>query len=884
MSQPQLAFSSLSPAARSIWAKSGANRGHGLLAHLLDVAAVVEAILEREPKSSREWAAAQFGVGVELIVRWLAALAGLHDFGKAVPGFQLKWPEGLEANVSAGLSFTRAASSVSQHDHATAALLERALSETVELPRNWLNLMVRSTAAHHGYHLSRQAIIEAKPKGEPLQWQNARAEILAAYWQTLAPADVPRATDIALPALNWFAGLTSVADWIASNVVWFPQGERADRLSAYYEQARELARGALDSIGWCPPEAPLVEGATTDALVGRMLSRPGVEARPLQSVGDHLLNDSSGPTLLVVEAPMGEGKTELAFLAYLRLQARNGHRGLYLAMPTQATGNAMHERASLFLQGFESRPVALQLVHGGAALQHVEHELHDVGQSQYETVSAAAWFAQRRRPLLAPYGVGTVDQAVLAILNIKHHFVRLWGLGNRVIVIDEVHAYDTYTSGLIASLLRWLKSLNCSVVLMSATLPADKRAELFEAWGGIAAQRLPDLPYPRVLCADTRGIRGEHFTARPLPRISILGMDESLETLATQALRMLAHGGCGAIIVNSVGRAQQLFEFIAALPECPKDRILLHARMPADERALREEQVLKWFGAQGERPRKALLVGTQVVEQSLDLDFDFMLSDLAPIDLLLQRAGRLHRHNRERPSAHRSAVLRVAGLEAHRFPDLKTTAWGYIYDPYILGRTWALLTQEEMLRLPEDIDRLVQAVYGDQPLPDGLEEVVRSRIEVEAYGEHLARVKHERRQSTGIALQEHQSLSHAYSNKPRGNEEGEGEGLVNQTRLGAESITLIPVEVLPSGDYAVGTEQFQPGRPIAARLAQRLFQRHIKVQMRRVTAHFMTQEAPPAFAENALLRHCRMLPLTNGAYEAPGLHLTLSPELGLVIG
>ena len=193
---------------------------------------------------------------------------------------------------------------------------------------------------------------------------------------------------------------------------------------------------------------------------------------------------------------MGEGKTELAFLAHLRLQAANGHRGLYVALPTQATGNALFKRALKFLESFIEGHADVQLVHGGASMNEDAQQLrainlHGIDQNKDETLSASAWFSQRRRPLLSPYGVGTVDQALYATLNVKHHFVRLWGLSNRVVVLDEVHAYDTYTTGLIAALLQWLKALGSSVVLMSATLPMARRNELIRAWG-LNAHQIPD--------------------------------------------------------------------------------------------------------------------------------------------------------------------------------------------------------------------------------------------------------------------------------------------------------------------------------------------------------------------------------------------------------
>jgi len=291
--------------------------------------------------------------------------------------------------------------------------------------------------------------------------------------------------------------------------------------------------------------------------------------------------------------------------------------------------------------------------------------------------------------------------------------------------------------------------------------------------------------------------------------------------------------------------------------------------------------VLAAFGAQGDRPRRALLVATQVAEQSLDIDFDFMLSDLAPVDLLLQRAGRLHRHDRERPTKHAQACLWVAGLRNGELPELENTAWRHVYDAYILLRTWALLRDGESLSLPGDVDRLVQAVYGDDPLPDALEEKVRALIEIESYGGYLARVQKERRESFNIAIDPAEEPRSAYNGKPRGSEEGEGVGLENKTRLGSESITLIPVEEVEGG-WCVrpGEPPFDPARPLDDAQARRLYERQLKVSRRALVAHFKRIDLPAAF-EHPLLRNCYPLPLRQGRYREKGFSLWLDKEIGL---
>ena len=879
---PACRYSNLPDSARRIWAKSGELGGHGLLAHLLDVAAVAETLLLIEPESTRRWAAREFGLESAQIGRWVAAVAGLHDFGKAIPGFQAKWPEGMQVDQSLGLAFPASACSRSRHDLATAALLGASLHGLSVADAGWLRHTVQAVSAHHGYHFLPAETDEGRPLNEPIEWRQAREVILLSYWQTLAPDGSPVLDELSLAAVNWLAGLTSAADWIASNPEWFCLGERSiDDLRDYYRNACVLAQAALTRIGWHRYRPLLPESMATNDLLARIVDRPNMNARPLQLAGDRLLQAAQGPSLLLVEAPMGEGKTELAFLAHLRLQAANGHRGLYVALPTQATGNALFKRALTFIEQFAEGPLDIQLVHGGATMNEDVQHLRGIDHSAAECLAASAWFSQRKRPLLSPYGVGTVDQALFAALNVKHHFVRLWGLGNRVVVLDEVHAYDTYTSGLIAALLRWLKALGCSVVRMSATLPLARRAELLGAWG-VQLGAVPDLAYPRLLLADQQGVCGEHFAARELAPIRLTGLGESLDSLADAAVELLVGGGCGALIVNTVDRAQKLYTALQQRLGNEAQLLLFHARFPADQRSEQEQQVLARFGAHGERPTRALLIATQVAEQSLDIDFDFMLSDLAPVDLLLQRAGRLHRHVRPRPSRHAEACLHVAGLQTDQLPELKETAWGYVYDPYILLRTWALLRHEIRLTLPGDIDRLVQAVYGDEPLPGDLEEEVCARIEIESYGEYRAKVNMQRTMSFNIAIDPAEEPQCAYNGKPRGSEEGEGVGLENKTRLGAESITLIPLESVAGGwCVRLGEAAFSLDSALPDALARRLYNRQLKVSRSALVKRFKCDQLPAAF-EHPLLRNCFPLPLQQGRYVQDGLRLRLDDLLGLV--
>ncbi|MFB9157601.1 CRISPR-associated helicase/endonuclease Cas3 [Chromobacterium violaceum] len=888
-----LSFDDLHPAVRQLWAKSGDPIGHGLLCHMLDVAAVTRALLDYCGISAKALAL-RFGLPECAVFPWLAALVGLHDLGKATPGFQAKWNEGRLLDERAGLPFMpEKALEQDRHDLATASLLP-ALLQARDTPFAWSLCVAQAVSAHHGFNFVDMR--KGAPLREPDAWKQARQQLFDVYWDTVAPPDLPQDCDLSLIAVEWLAGLASVCDWIGSNAEWFPPGERGATPLEHFQSAQSIARAVLadgDKLGWPPKRALLQQpDLTCDELLTRILNAPErLVARPLQRVADALLAEGAGPALMVVEAPMGEGKTELAFLASLRLQARQGHRGIYFALPTQATGNALFERALVFLRAFAAGVhLDIQLAHGGAAMNETVAKLRNVwGDEGDDAVRSSAWFGQRRRGLLSPYGVGTVDQALFGVMNVKHHFVRLWGLADKVVVLDEVHAYDAYTSTLIEALLRWLKGMGCSVILMSATLPDARRARLLNAWG-VDTSIIPVLPYPRVLLADRSGVRGETFNVREQQPITVSGLDESLESIAAAALAALEHGGCGAVIVNTVDRAQQLYSMLAGRLGENVELLLFHARFPADERLLRERQVLRTFGApdaSGQRPERALLIATQVAEQSLDIDFDFLISDLAPVDLLLQRAGRLHRHRRgQRPSSHQTPHLRVAGLLPDRLPELKQTKWGSIYGDYLCLVTWAILLNEPVWRLPLDIDRLVQAVYAPWPDLSRLSQELQDRIEMVDKTRHGAKTTFQAQLASHIAIDSNAEPAYAYADKPHGADEDDILGLRNKTRLGEDGVTALPLWPDGEGNWRLAPDDapFSPQQAVDDALAKRLYARQIKLSRKDVVQALLQQPLYPALQEHALLAHCQPLLLQPAGSLLGNTLVNLDPCLGLVYG
>ncbi|MDV6376282.1 CRISPR-associated helicase Cas3', partial [Deinococcus arenicola] len=688
---------------------------------------------------------------------------------------------------------------------------------------------------------------------------------------------------------------------------------------------------------------------------------PDFAARPLQILLAELLSaPDSRPALILVEAPMGEGKTEAAFYSHLQLQNAAGHRGLYVALPTQATGNAMYTRLRTFLghqvEG-QTGPltVDLQLLHGGAAL-HGAYQAHlsdttqtrarpvaeqqprlqpNTSKDAAEGVQASEWFSHRKRALLSEYGVGTVDQALLGVLNVNHQFVRLWGLGNRVVVLDEVHAYDTYTTQLIHALCRWMYALNSSVIVMSATLPAQTRRELLTTWN-VTPDEAPD--YPRLTVAR-RGDTAPVSCHIPGPRRSLTlklrATDPTPEAMAAQAVALADAGGTVTVIVNTVQRAQDVFQAVRSIlgehfqsmcKSCKHpQRVgvhLYHARYPADDRGEREERVLRYLGKQpasyvkngkeqtGDvRPERFILIATQVAEQSLDFDTDVMISDLAPIDLLLQRAGRLHRHaaNAGRRGAHEQAVLYVAGLGEWPEPYLDEYHWKYVYAPALMYRTWHALEGRTQITLPDDLDDLVQAVYDPASPPlDGLSDTQRVTLAEEDGDLHHQRQKHTiqgGQAHIGTPANFLDLLLQPSKGEPDGepvhddtdaNRDGDDNEIRYGTRLGDDSLRLVPVHHIDGciylDDRANQAAQIPTLEKSDWTTARAIYARSLRVSrhdvIRHMDEHLKTFHVKlgtdfKGWIAHPLLRDALPLVLVNDEATVGCTRLCLDPELGL---
>lgn len=552
----------------------------------------------------------------------------------------------------------------------------------------------------------------------------------------------------------WMAGLAVLADWLGSNTTFFPYDDQPASLEDYWKIAQGRAAKALEASGVL---APPRKAAMSFADLFPAIVRPS----PLQAwaAGDPL---HYGPQIHLLEDVTGAGKTEAALMLTHRLMAGGQADGFFVALPTMATANAMYARiASSYLRLFEGS-ASLVLAHGqrglvddfaasvverlAASVLPADSDEHDPRQAD-DTASArcAAWLADHnKRALLAPAGVGTIDQALLAVLHSKHQSLRLLGLLCKVLLVDEVHACDDYMERVLATLLEFHARAGGSAILLSATLPQRMKQRLLAAFARGLRESAPAAPgtaYPLATTWPAPGAPAARQTAiatRPEVQRRVLVQNcECIEDVVTAIGAAIAHGRCACWIRNTVADARDAFERFRA--SVPTERLMLfHAQFALHDRLALEQEVLARFGRESSSTQRAgqLLIATQVVEQSLDVDFDLLVTDLAPIDRIMQRAGRLGRH----PRAADGTPLPAGVSDARGKPvlwvlqppwqDEPAAAWYKAAFPKAAnvyrhhGQLWltAKALRQGSFTMPDDARCLIEGVFGDEAeIPAGLQ-------------------------------------------------------------------------------------------------------------------------------------------------------------------
>jgi len=643
--------------------------GLSVLDHCLDVGMVARALVEVLPACVRG-----------LLGSNPAGTAANHDLGKISPGYQLRYfREQLRQRLP-----ELAAHALATYETKHALIGELAVNASLGAERSAPGL---AAGAHHGVRDDKGLRHDDAVVGGPA-WASERlglARRLAAEFGSLA-AD-PHADSHVL------AGLVCVADWIGSDERFFDPGTTRARAESEATAARAVA-----GCGWRP-----------------VVFKPGLSFADVFGFEPYrlqldLIDAVREPGLYVFEAPMGSGKTEAALYAAYRLITSGANAGLYFGLPTRLTSDKIHERVSAFLHHVAGGDTAVRLAHGSAWLREYEH-------GGERLAPGNEWFNPSKRALLMPFAVGTIDQALMSVIKVRHFFVRSFGLAGKVVILDEVHSYDVYTGTLLDLLVRRLLDMSCTVIVLSATLTGARRAKLLadpEKAAGVS-------DYP-LITAETRGgcwVRAGE--APPPTHVDVDLADLTDGEIAQRATQHAATGECVLCIANTVARAQAWYNQVkAAMVEGAFGVGLLHSRFPPYRRGELEEVWTRALGKEGPRPHGCVLVATQVVEQSVDLDADFMISELAPTDMLLQRLGRLWRHPRsERPCTRASLLVVTRDLDGCGSHDDLIAALGKpnarVYAPYVLWRTYQVWKRIHRLRLPGHIRGLLDETYAEPP-------------------------------------------------------------------------------------------------------------------------------------------------------------------------
>ena len=878
------------PTYQLLWAKTSKDKTetHSLIYHLIDVAQVTLALWDQSlPEATHRYFAQAMGMDQASARLWLAFAAGLHDLGKACPAFQSQHEASKQALLKGGLTFEKQLVRTSTpHGWVSTCALRQLLPQQLNVDQRLARQIAYAVGGHHGVFPTAHELQRLGPSrrgGE--DWDAVRTDLFNALADKLGVRELPPWSDaLADDQTFWtmLAGLTSFADWLGSIEDYFFDLIASD-LDAYTDLAHQQALLALEQLGWTGWSPP------TQAAEFQVLF--DFTPRPLQEAIVSLAEQVSAPALVIVEAPTGEGKTEAAlYLADHWLQAEQ-QRGTYVAMPTQATSNQMLDRVKCFLERRHAgQQVDLLLLHGNAAWSDDMEDLRlaAIDESDEHTVVAHSWFLPKKRSFLAPFAVGTVDQALMSVLQTKHFFVRLFGLSHKTVIFDEIHAYDTYMSTLFQHLLKWLATTGTPVILLSATLPDQTRRQLMEAYTGRPFTRL--VPYPAIswATAEADGVLPVETSATGARTLTVEWTDRQPKALVETLGNALKEGGCAAVICNTVGRAQTVYQMLRdAQIVSPDNLILFHARFPLHQRQGIEKFVLDRFGKDGGRPERAIVVATQVIEQSLDLDFDLMITDPAPADLILQRAGRLHRHTR----AGRPSHLTVPRLLI-TIPEMQNglPQWGsdgWVYEPYVLLRSYLALRGRSEIPVPADVQPLVDAVYDDEsPIPNDLDTPLREALE-QAYQAMTQKMKQERYKARKnlIPLPDDEDVLSAGNRQLDEDNPELHETWRAMTRLTRPSVTLVclhrqadGVTLDPDGRRPISLEE-RPGRELAAELARRI----VTVSTYPVFKHFIDQEPPPGWRKHPLLRYYRAAIFTEGRIDLGDSWLILDPELGLMV-
>jgi len=669
-----------------------------------------------------------------LFVESTPLLAAVHDTGKINPDFQ-KMIYGCVSKNEREMQILNAMNANSQsakrngssfHAKVTQISLENIHPELK-------NFISKIEGMHHGFRpLDSSPFPESCYGGEG--WTRARHSLVEKLEGEFSGSERKWQDIRSWEEACALGGLIIVSDWIASGgrFAFLKSNAKLDT-----ETIVKMADEAVEKAGF------------HKLSVKKNLSFRDIFGFEPRSVQKTFFDSVAGPGVYVLEASMGVGKTEAALYAAYKVLSEGLATGLYFALPTQLTSNKIYERVEDFLGKILSESGtndSLRLLHGNAWMENVFGEDGDIGKS---------WFDDKKRGILSPFAVGTIDQALMSVMNVKHSMVRSFGLAGKVLILDEIHSYDAYTGTILNSLVDSVQKNGGTVILLSATLTSNQKKKILN----VEDEYKFDESYPLVSARISKICPSENEYSAAIvengtfseiagesgsEKVVSLNFCNERKDAVEAALEKAFCGQQVLWIENTVREAQEAFKVLSARCGSEVECGLVHSRFEKIQRSSNEDYWVSLYGSAGKSHRKEkgrILVGTQVLEQSLDIDADFLVSALCPTDMLLQRMGRLWRHSSNadvRPADSQCACL-VVGPSFEDVLKRKNPFGdsGIVYSEYVLCRTLELLRDRKNISLPSEIRHLLEETYSERD-ENGLwnsykEEMIEKRKKLENF-------------------------------------------------------------------------------------------------------------------------------------------------------
>ncbi len=677
----------------------------------------------------------------EVVKKFCRFIGMVHDLGKATPVFQGKKSRYEENKIDEVLKerayefgFYNSKSDYINYENASKT--HHALASDMLLIKQGIHKNIAVVCgAHHGYppniidYVNYKIDVYPKNFGHSNNvwpndvWIKAQKELFEFAKNTCkynAIEDIPVPNQ---PAQVLLSGMLVMADWISSNEELFKYIGAYDSPIFSEESLIKRAIEAWKNINLTTHWQPNIEWLSGSLYSKRFNQILNFIPNPVQSKAEEIAVNIKKPGLIIIEAAMGQGKTEAALVCAEILAQKSGASGIFFALPTQATSDGIFPRIIDWLSNFNEENRSIRLAHGKAQFNKRYSNLAKIGSSKnlYEEdldkkenkIFVHQWFEGGKKALLDHFVVGTIDQLLLAALKQKHFMLRHLGIAGKVVIIDECHAFDAYMNVYLKKALEWLGAYGVPVILLSATLSRQQRESLVMEYQKGNQFKKPNylkddknFSYPLITYSDGNIIKEiaiEDKSSKKLVEVDMLEDTKLIDFL----YRKLEQGGIVGIILNTVKRAQEVYGLISSVFK--EEAVLLHSQFLAPHRAEKESELITELGKNySNRPKLKIVIGTQIFEQSFNVDFDLLITELCPVDLLLQRIGRLHRFKLERQKKLKVPTCYIL----HPKDELWNSGTEKVYPKYLLESTKDILPKK--INIPEDIPILVQKLYDDE--------------------------------------------------------------------------------------------------------------------------------------------------------------------------